>query len=75
MPASSQGFPTSGIRARFSVALGAANFDQIYPRPVRRVTIKLLPSTDSATSEPSRPPMTSKAPQVSHIQMGKASPQ
>src|SRR6266436_3867463 len=34
--------------ARRSVALGAANFDQIYPRPVRRVTAKFLPSIHSS---------------------------
>ena len=37
--------------ARRSTAPGAANFDQIHPWPVRRVTVKLLPSTDSATLE------------------------
>src|SRR5262245_5782142 len=37
--------------ARCSVTLGATNLDQIHPRPVRRVTVKLLPSTDGAILE------------------------
>src|SRR4030095_13619328 len=48
---SEPGIPNVRNAALRSVTLGATNLDQIYPRPVRRVTVKLFPSTDSATLE------------------------
>ena len=76
MPASSQGLPTSGMRLALPLHSGIADFYQIDPGAMRRVSFKLIPAGDCTFDfNSSALPMTSNAEHSRQTQIGKASPQ